>query len=326
MVASRPATNGEERGSQEEEEAKIALASLTDDSPLWSSCDYIVSTPGKRFRASVVESAAQYGEQPDHSLVTQSAIAIELFHAATLAHDDVVDDGQLRRGRATIGAHSGNLAASLTGGWLFARAAELIADVDADAITQFAEATSAVCEGEMIESRDLLDVDRTHDRYLTVIEAKTARLIAFASWLGAKVGGAGPEVVERLERYGKAVGIAFQIADDVLDLVADPASTGKTPGNDLRQGVYTLPTIYALEVDPVLRDSLLSGPEEDELPELVERIRETGAIDAALVECRAWIEQAVEALPQSDSPAEHEQQLLSLAGAVGARAEEMALL
>jgi heptaprenyl diphosphate synthase len=324
-VALRSA-NGDGRESPEEEEVKIALASLTGDSPLWSSCDYIVSTPGKRFRALVVESAAQYGDQPDHSLVRRSAVAIELFHAATLAHDDVVDDGQLRRGRATIGAHSGNLAASLAGGWLFARAAELIADVDADAITQFAETTSAVCEGEMLESRDLLDVDRTHDRYLTVIEAKTAKLIAFSSWLGAKVGGARPEVIERLERYGEAVGVAFQIADDILDLVADPASTGKTPGNDLRQGVYTLPTIYALEVDPGLRDSLLSGLQEDELPQLVERIRETGAVDAALADCRAWIKQAMDALPQSDSPAEHEKQLLSLASAVGVRAEKMTLL
>ena len=177
----------------------------------------------------------------------------------------------------------------------------------------------------MLESRDLLDIDRTHDRYLTVIEAKTARLIAFASWLGAKVGGAGPEVVERLKRYGESVGMAFQITDDILDLVADPVSTGKTPGNDLRQGVYTLPTIYALEVDPVLRESLLSGPQEDELPELVARIRKTGAIDAALADCRTWIERAVEVLPQKDPPAEHEQQLLSLALAIGARAEEMTL-
>lgn len=304
-------------------ESLVALDPLASDSPLRPSCDYIVSNPGKRFRAQALESAAYYGDRPDDPLVHRSAVAIELFHAATLAHDDVVDDGNLRRGKATIGAHAGNLAASLSGGWLFARSMELVAEVGGEATVRFAEATSVVCEGEMLESRDLYDVDRTREGYLAGIEAKTARLIALSTWLGAKAGGADPEVALRLERYGNAVGMAFQIADDILDLVAEPEATGKTKGSDLRGGVYTLPTIHALAVDRELRDRLVGGPEDAELPELIERIRVTGAVEAALAESNAWIERAVEALPLADPPGEHEQRLLSMARAAGARAEEM---
>jgi heptaprenyl diphosphate synthase len=308
----------------ETEEQALALAPLGEDSPLRTSCDYIVSNPGKRFRASLVESAAHYGPRPGDRLVRQSAVAVELFHAATLAHDDVVDDGQVRRGKATVGAHAGNLAAGLSGGWLFARAIELVAEIDAEATSRFAEATSVVCCGEMLESRDLFDVDRSRDRYLEAIEAKTARLIAFSAWLGAKVGGASPEVAECLNRYGEAVGMAFQIADDILDLVGHEARTGKTPGSDLRHGVYTLPTIVAMEAEPELKQALISEPSEAELPDLVARIRRTGAVDVALAETRDWIELAVAVLPSGTPAGEHGQQLASLAREVGARAEEMA--
>ena len=307
------------------DEVGIALALLPGDSPLRESCQYVVANPGKRFRAAALESAAGYGERPDDPLVRRAAVAVEMFHAATLAHDDVVDDGKIRRGMPTVGAYAGNLAASLVGGWLFARAGELIAEIDAEAVTRFAEAASVVCEGEMIESRDLHDVDRSRGRYLASIEAKTARLIAFSTWLGARVGGASIEVAERLERFGEAVGMAFQITDDILDLTASAESTGKTPGSDLRGGVYTLPTIHALTIDPVLRERLLRDPEEEELPELVERIRATGAIEVALAEGAAWVEMALEALPLSDPPRAHEEHLLGLARMVEARVEEARL-
>jgi geranylgeranyl pyrophosphate synthase len=305
------------------EDLEIALGALASDSPLWSSCDYIASNPGKRFRAAVLECAARYGERPDDPLVRRCAVAIELFHAATLAHDDVIDSGDLRRGRKTIGAHAGNLAASLSGGWLFARSGELVAAGGAEVTTRFAATTSVVCEGEMLESRDLYDVHRSRDAYLAAIEAKTARLIAFAAWLGATVGGAGPVVAERLERYGLAVGMAFQIADDILDLLADPVATGKTKGSDLRGGVYTLPTIHAVAVDEELCERLEAGVEEADCEELVERIRATGAVEKSLAESSEWIDRALDALPQAIPPAAHEQQLLSLARGVGARAEEM---
>jgi heptaprenyl diphosphate synthase len=305
------------------EEPEIALGLVHIDSPLRASCDYVVSNPGKRFRAAVLEAAARYGDRPDDPMVRRMAVAVELFHAATLAHDDVVDDGQLRRGKATIGAHSGNLAAGLAGGWLFARAGELIAEAGAEPVSRFAEAASIVCEGEMLESRSLHDVDRSRDDYLAAIEAKTARLIAFAAWLGAIAGGAEPEVAERLERYGEAVGMAFQIADDILDLVGDKARTGKTEGSDLRGGVYTLPTIHAVEADFGLRDQLLLWPGEQELADIVERIRDTGAVEIALAECNRWIDQASKVLPIGDPPAEHEQRLLEMARSVVTRAEEM---
>jgi heptaprenyl diphosphate synthase len=307
-------------------ELEIGLApALAADSPLHASCSYVVATPGKRFRAALVQTAARYGPQPEQPVVERCAVAVELFHAATLAHDDVVDDGQLRRGKATIGAHAGSFAASLAGGWLFARAVELVAEAGREAIGRFAETTSVVCEGEMLETRELYDVGRSRDAYLAAIEAKTASLIGFASWLGSHLGGADPELSTRLRRYGEGVGMAFQIADDILDLVADPELTGKTPGSDLRQGVYTLPTIYALQTDSVLRDGLLEGPEAHELPPLVARIRASGAIDAALEECDAWIDGAIAALPPAPS-APHEQRLVSLARGIRKRLVETAAL
>jgi heptaprenyl diphosphate synthase len=305
------------------EELEIALGSLAADSPLRSSCDYIVANPGKRFRAAVLECAACYGDRPHDPLVMRSTVAIELFHVATLAHDDVIDRGELRRGRATIGAHSGNITAGLAGGWLFARSSELLAAVGADVTSRFAAATSAVCEGEMLEGRDLYDSHRSRDSYLKCIEAKTARLIAFSAWLGATVGGARAAIADRLERYGLAVGMSFQITDDILDLLADPVTTGKTKASDLRGGVYTLPTIHAIEADAGIRERLEAGVEEVDLDALVERVRATGAVEKSLAESAAWIDRALDALPLAAEPAPHERQLLSLARGIGARAEEM---
>ena len=299
-----------------ETELNAAISSMAPDDPLWASCHYIVSNPGKRFRASVLINAAQYGNCPHDPLVKQSALAVEVFHAATLAHDDVVDDGKLRRGKPAIGASAGNLAASFSGGWLLARAIELVADLGDEATDRFAQTVASVCEGEMLETRDLLDVARDRERYLITIKTKTASLLAFAAWLGASAGGAAPQDADRLYRYGEAVGMAFQLADDVLDLIADPKTTGKTAGSDLRQGVYTLPTICALEVDPSLREALMLGPDERELPMIIERVCMTGAVDAAIVECCSWADRACAALPRGEPIPAHAKRLTSLASSV----------
>jgi heptaprenyl diphosphate synthase len=305
-------------------EIEAAVASMTEDSPLRESCAYIVSSPGQRFRASLVMDAAGYGSRPDDPQVVQAAVAIELFHAATLAHDDVVDDGKLRRGRPAIGARSGNLTASLAGGWLCARASELISELGDDPAAAFAEAAAAVCDGEMLEMGDLHDVGRTRERYLAVIEAKTASLFAFSAWLGATAGGAAPDQAEDLRRYGLALGMAFQISDDILDLIASPERTGKTPGSDLRQGVYTLPVIKAMAADPGLQLDLLHDPEPYEMPELVERILATGSLESSLTECAEWTERACSALPEAGGPCAHGERLRSLAESVGGRAREVA--
>jgi heptaprenyl diphosphate synthase len=305
-----------------EGEIEAALNSMAADSPLRDGCAYIVSSPGQRFRASLVLDAASYGPRPDDPQVVQAAVAVELFHAATLAHDDVVDDGKLRRGRPAIGARSGNLTASLAGGWLCARSCELVAELGDEAAASFAETTAAVCDGEMLEFGDLHDAGRTRDRYLAVIEAKTASLFAFSAWLGATAGGASPAGAEALRRYGLALGMAFQIADDILDLLASPEQTGKTPGSDLRQGVYTLPVIGAIAADPDIAAELRDDPEPHELPGLVERILATSSLATAQVECAEWIERARAALPDTATPSAHGERLLALAESVGERAKE----
>jgi len=307
-----------------EHELAAAIHPLAADSALRPSCAYIVSNPGKRFRAAVAFHAARYGERPNDPLVKDAAVAIELFHAATLAHDDVVDDDKMRRGKPAIGMHAGNLAASLAGGWLFGRSVELVAAIGDEVAARFGKVAAKVCEGEILEARDLYDSARTRERYLAAIEAKTASLIAFSAWLGATVGGAAPADAERLYGFGEAVGMAFQIADDVLDLIADPELTGKTAGSDLRQGLYTLPVIYALEGDEDLGKTLGRGPDEYELPGLVERVRDAGGIEAALRDCAAWVTRAEESLPEVDPEPEHGERLVTLAQQVIGRVGEMA--
>jgi heptaprenyl diphosphate synthase len=299
-----------------DDELETALDSLSADSPLNDGCRYIIAGRSKRIRSTILIGAAQFGSRSDSPLVRQSAVAVELFHAATLAHDDVVDDGQLRRGKPAVGAQSGNLTAGFAGGWLFTRAIELIADVGDEAPARLAATASMLCEGEMLEIRDLHNVDRTLDRYLVAIGAKTASLFSFAAWLGATAGDVPRGEVDQLADFGEAVGIAFQIADDIMDLVADDAATGKTPGNDLRQGVYTLPVLYALQRDPSLRDALLHEPEAKELPLIVNRICQTGVLEAAFTYCTRWIERAHSLLPRSMSNSGQEVWLGQLADSV----------
>lgn len=316
--------NGEQKAANAvdaltDDELEAALDSLSPGGSLNEGCRYIIAGPGKRIRSNVLIGAAQFGSRLDSPLVRQSAVAVELFHAATLAHDDVVDDGQLRRGKPAVGALSGNLTAGFAGGWLFSRAIELIAGVGDEAAARFAATASTVCEGEMLEIRDLHDVDRTPEAYLAAIGAKTASLISFAAWLGATAGNASRAEIEQLAGFGEALGIAFQIADDIMDLVADDAATGKTPGNDLRQGVYTLPVLYAFERDPSLRDALLHGLEEGELHSIVDRIRQTGVLETAYAYCARWIERAHSLVPRRISDSIRDECLAQLADSVLSR-------
>jgi heptaprenyl diphosphate synthase len=174
----------------------------------------------------------------------------------------------------------------------------------------------------MLEMRDFYDVDRTRERYLAAIDAKTASLIAFAAWLGAHLAGATRDEQARLERYGGVLGRAFQLADDILDLVGNAEQTGKIPGADLRQGIYTLPVIEAVGSDEGLRERLLEGVESHELPPLVERIRVGGAVEMALEECNAWIDEAIAILPRPAAPTECEPPLVELSEGLRARLPE----
>jgi heptaprenyl diphosphate synthase len=265
---------------------------------------YLLATPGKQLRSTVVLCSAHAGPNPDDPAVRIGAVAIELFQTVTLAHDDVVDDGKVRRGTDTAGAIYGHFASAFAGGALFARASELIASCGSEPTERFARATSEVCEGQMSEFEDLFNLRRSVQRYHAAIAGKTASLFKLAAWLGAWLAGAPPEITEVLARFGREFGMAFQVADDILDLIAPETETGKPRAKDLRQGVYTSPVIYALQADESLCAALEHAFTDEERLAIVERIERCGGIDHARRECLSWAERARMALNTQLGPTE----------------------
>jgi heptaprenyl diphosphate synthase len=248
---------------------------------LADACMYATSTPGKQLRTRLVFEAARLGN-PDRPAVVDAARAVELLHLASLAHDDIVDDSALRRGKPSLAAQFGGFSAAYAGGWLFAHAVECAARCGAAALELFVETICALCEGELTETRDLYNSERSARQYLLAIEAKTAALFSACARLGGIAGGAAPAVVEDLGRFGESLGMAFQLADDILDLRGGAATIGKPLGIDLRQGVYTLPVMFALEADDELRGVLAADIAEADLPRIIERIEGSGAVSRAL--------------------------------------------
>lgn len=253
---------------------------------------YLLQTVGKHLRSALLFSAAQTGPHPEHPFVQRAAIAVELFHLATLAHDDVVDDARTRRGTEAVGVAFSAGAAGLAGGLLFARAAEVISSCGDEPVRQFARVAREMCAGEIAEFHDMLDVDRTLARYHTAIAGKTASLFELAAWLGAFNAGAPAETVACVARFGHQFGVAFQIADDILDLVGDPACTGKARAKDLEHGVYTLPVIYAMADDRVLRNELRTAATPDSYARVIEAIEQSGGLTRAIEDCLTCVSEA----------------------------------
>jgi geranylgeranyl pyrophosphate synthase len=272
----------------------VGLAELT--SELQQPTGHLLSTNGKQLRSGVLIACAQASRRPDDPEVEAGAIAIELFQLATLAHDDVVDNGALRRGTETVVTAYGNNTSGFVGGALFTRALELMTVLGNEPTVRFAQMASEVCLGQMKESEDLYDADRSPARYYETITGKTASLFDLAAWLGAWLAGADDATTAAYARFGREFGVAFQIADDILDLVATEAETGKSPAQDLRHGVYNLPVLHAIAADTGLREALSRESIEDDIDALVTRIQATGGIESAISECRLRAESAASAL------------------------------
>jgi heptaprenyl diphosphate synthase len=204
--------------------------------------------------------SAQLGPEPDSWQVTVAGAVIELVHLATLYHDDVMDEAQVRRGADSANARWGNNIAILAGDYLFATASRLVSRLGPDAVRVIADTFAQLVTGQMRETRGAAEHVDSVEHYLKVVYEKTACLIAASGRFGATFSGADEEQIERLSRLGGIVGTAFQISDDIIDIDSDPDESGKVPGTDLREGVHTLPVLYAL------RDS---GPDADRLRELL---------------------------------------------------------
>ncbi len=237
------------------------------DAVMTDSLMHLFTAGGKRFRPLFTVLSAQIGPNPDAPEVTIAGAVIELVHLATLYHDDVMDEAEVRRGTPTANVRWGNNVAILAGDYLFATSSRLVSRLGPEAVRLIAETFAQLVTGQMRETRGTGAGVDPIEHYLKVVYEKTACLIASAGRFGGMFSGADDEQVERLSRLGGIVGTAFQISDDIIDIDSDSDESGKLPGTDLREGVHTLPMLYALrETEPEgarLRE-LLAGPIEDD--------------------------------------------------------------
>lgn len=245
--------------------------------------EYIVNSGGKRLRPALVVLSADalgYQGKQHHDL----AAVVEFIHTATLLHDDVVDESELRRGRATASALFGNAASVLVGDFLYSRAFQMMVEVGEMRVMQtLADATNTIAEGEVLQLLNCHDAGVDADNYMRVIHCKTAKLFEAAMRLGAILGKANAMDEQAVADYGMHLGTAFQLVDDVLDYSADELQTGKHLGDDLAEGKPTLPLIYAMqhgstEQAAVVRSAIEQG-DVGRFVEVLQIIRVTGALD-----------------------------------------------
>lgn len=252
--------------------------------------EYIINSGGKRIRpALVLLVAGAFGYRGAHH--HELAAVIEFIHTATLLHDDVVDESELRRGRETANAMFGNAASVLVGDFLYSRAFQMMVGVnDMRVMAVLSEATNVIAEGEVLQLMNCHDADVDEARYMQVIHYKTAKLFEAATRLGAILGGADAGVEKAMAAFGMHLGTAFQLIDDVLDYSGEEADTGKHLGDDLAEGKPTLPLIYAMqhgspEAAGAVREAIESGGR-DAFPKVLAAIRATGALDHARARAR----------------------------------------
>lgn len=270
--------------------------------------EYIINSGGKRLRpALVILSAGAFGYKGNFHY--NLAAVVEFIHTATLLHDDVVDESQLRRNRETANALFGNAASVLVGDFLYSRAFQMMVEVDNMRVMQvLADATNTIAEGEVLQLLNCRDPDVTEENYLQVIRYKTAKLFEAASRLGAILGNASPEEENALSVYGMHLGTAFQLIDDMLDYTGNNQDIGKNLGDDLAEGKPTLPLIYAMRVGTpeqasIIRKSIEDGGEDGFQP-VLDVIQKTAALDYARKCAQAEIitaTAAIAALPDSEN-------------------------
>jgi octaprenyl-diphosphate synthase len=257
---------------------------------------YIVSAGGKRIRPLLVLLFANaLGFKGPERF--ELAATVEFIHTATLLHDDVVDESQLRRGRATANALFGNAASVLVGDFLYSRAFQMMVSVNRMRVLQvLADATNVIAEGEVLQLLNMHNPDIAVEDYLRVIRFKTAKLFEASARLGAVLAECPPELEEQCAAYGRSLGTAFQLVDDLLDYEGATAQLGKNVGDDLREGKPTLPLLAAMargdaQQRELIRHAIENG-ELERLPEIVEIVRTTGALDATRHAAREEAEHA----------------------------------
>lgn len=274
---------------------------LYSDVPLVNQiAEYIISAGGKRIRPVLVLLVANaYGYHGTHH--HDLAAVVEFIHTATLLHDDVVDESSMRRGRKTANALFGNAASVLVGDFVYSRAFQMMVSVKSMRVMQIlADATNVIAEGEVLQLLNMHDPDVTEERYLQVIRSKTAKLFEAAAQLGALIAGASEDAIESAAEYGRSLGTAFQLVDDVLDYSGNAADIGKNVGDDLREGKPTLPLIYLMQHGTAqqreLVRSCIENGDEQHFDEILAAITGSGALDYTKHEAERAAQRAASAI------------------------------
>jgi len=290
-----------EAGLERVEEELVAAVAHTD--PIAKvTTRHLIDAGGKRIRPTLVLLCAQLGEASTDEVI-KSAVVVELTHIGTLYHDDVMDNAPKRRGVDSAHEIWGNNVAILTGDLLFARASQLVSKLGQKALTLQADTFERLCLGQLNETVGPAEGQDVIEHYLSVLSDKTGSLISASAELGVLFSGADQAFREPVRKYGEAIGVAFQLIDDVIDIYSDGKTSGKTPGTDLRAGVPTLPVLYLRQEaqhDPASAKlvGIIDGGLDDDaaLNQVLEQMRKHPATERAFQEAKRWADQAIAAL------------------------------
>jgi heptaprenyl diphosphate synthase len=267
------------------------------DEYLTEIASHLIMAGGKRQRPLFTVASAATG-LPDGAEVGDDAVrggvAVELVQVGSLYHDDVMDEAQMRRQVVSVNARWGNLRAILAGDFLLAKASEIAAGLGVEVAGLLARTIGDLCRGQVAELQTLYDVNRTEEQYYPSIAGKTASLFSAATRIGGLVTGRERPALDRLTEFGKLYGMAFQIVDDILDVIATDEQLGKPAGKDMLEGVYSLPVIYALSspIGVKLRELLLDGLSESDRLAAIELVRHSPAVEQALKVATGFVERA----------------------------------
>lgn len=283
---------------------------------------HLVEAGGKRLRPALYFMCTQ-NRVCDNDRLLPMAVAIELIHMATLVHDDVIDNSAIRRGRPTANSCWGNHSSVLIGDYLFAKAFSLVANkVSNQMLKVLTDVICSMCEGEINQNRSTFNADQVEADYLGRIAQKTADFLAASCELGGLMANVCSSDVEQFREYGYSLGMAFQITDDILDVTSSSAELGKPVGNDLRQGIVTLPVIYALQHSPYhaeLREIVqTSSMSEEKIKRGLEIIHGTDAIEYCYRRVDEYLDKARSIIPNTVS-GQHRQAFIEVADFVGLR-------
>ncbi len=279
-------------------EPLLTASVTTGDNFLDDVTTHLIAAGGKRLRPTLAIAAATGGRSPATEDQLLGGVAVELVHLASLYHDDVIDEATIRRNVESVNSRFGNLVAIVAGDYLLARSAAIAAGLGTEIAGLLADTLGRLCQGQVTEVRSSFQVGRTRDEYFAAIAGKTAALMATSCRIGALTGGAPDDEVSALTTFGHSLGMVFQLRDDVLDVVASDGELGKPAGQDLAEGIYTLPVIVALQdpgTGPELRSLLglpLAQPEREKARQIV---ASSPGVSATVAEARRYADDAAAA-------------------------------